>query len=335
MTTTLFVQFCSQVAARWGAQVDYWLTEQRADGLRRRAATCRGASRRASFSTSTATIAVVKAEALAHATGIRRDPRRRHGRRRRRRRRSPRLGRQAPAYVSPARPDERSRRRRGRSTSNTCGTSGFYNAIVLGNWDDDFDGNYTGPNDLMGDPRSRGAPTSSASTTTRTPSSARPRASSSRLRSTHRSTSRTSHGPPEDRLRLGHLPRGLRHGRGRGEPLWTCRSSSPRTASPTADVNRPRFLSSTSSSLAGPSSAATTSSATFTGRSSTTSSGRAGSARSLASFRTTPRRRSARRARALPSTATSSRAERSRSPSSTLPRCTSPPPPCARRRRVV
>jgi beta-glucosidase/6-phospho-beta-glucosidase/beta-galactosidase len=32
----------------------------------------------------------------------------------------------------------------------------FYNVIVLGNWDDDFDGNYTGPNDKMNDPSLEG-----------------------------------------------------------------------------------------------------------------------------------------------------------------------------------
>jgi beta-glucosidase/6-phospho-beta-glucosidase/beta-galactosidase len=153
-TTTLFVQFCSRVAARWGGQVDYWLTENEPMVL------AVGGYLQGSIPPGVVfdidrTIAVVKAEALAHtqaydaihaADTIDAD------------------GDGKAALVSIAKHQRTFHPSDPTSAADIAATAHveylwnqwFYNVIVLGNWDDDFNGNYTGPNDKMGDPTLKG-----------------------------------------------------------------------------------------------------------------------------------------------------------------------------------
>jgi beta-glucosidase/6-phospho-beta-glucosidase/beta-galactosidase len=153
-TTTLFVQFCSRMAARWGGQVDYWLTENEPMVL------AVGGYLQGSIPPGVVfdidrTIAVVKAEALAHtqaydaihaADTIDAD------------------GDGKAALVSIAKHQRTFHPKDPTSAADIAATKHveylwnqwFFNVIVLGNWDDDFNGDYTGPNDKMNDKALKG-----------------------------------------------------------------------------------------------------------------------------------------------------------------------------------
>ncbi len=153
-TTTLFVEFCSRMAALFGGQVDYWLTENEPMVL------AVGGYLQGSIPPGVVfdidrTIAVVKAEALAHtqaydaihaADTIDAD------------------GDGQAAIVSIAKHQRTFHPKDPTSAADIAATAHveylwnrwFFNVIVLGNWDDDFDGTYTGPNDKMNEPSLKG-----------------------------------------------------------------------------------------------------------------------------------------------------------------------------------
>ena len=242
-TTTLFVEFCSRMAARLGGQVDYWLTVNEPMVL------AVGGYLQGSIPPGVVfdidrTIAVIKAQALAHTQAY--------------------DAIHAADTVTPTatgRPrSSRSRSTSGRSTRRTLTSAAdiaatahveylwnqwFYNVVVLGNWDDDFDGNYTGPNDKMGDPTLKGRADFlgvnyysdtliSATNGDHHPGPGK--------RLDRAGTPR--HGAARDGRRVGHLRRGAGHGASTRRRRYGARpSSSPRTGSRTTrDANRPRFL---------------------------------------------------------------------------------------------
>jgi beta-glucosidase/6-phospho-beta-glucosidase/beta-galactosidase len=153
-TTTLFVEFCSRMAKRWGGQVDYWIT------LNEPMVLAVGGYLQGSIPPGVVfdidrTIAVVKAEALAHtqaydaihaADTMDAD------------------GDGKAALVSIAKHQRTFHPKDPTSAADVAATAHveylwnqwFFNVIVLGNWDDDFDGSYTGPNDKMNDPSLEG-----------------------------------------------------------------------------------------------------------------------------------------------------------------------------------
>ncbi len=153
-TTTMFVEFCSRMAARWGGQVDYWLTVN--EPLVLAIGGYLGGSIPPGVVLSVdRTIAVVKAQALAHvqaydaihaADTIDAD------------------GDGAAAIVSLAKHQRTFHPLDPTSAGDIAATAHIeylwnqwlYNVVVLGNWDDDFDGSYTGPNDKMNDPTLKG-----------------------------------------------------------------------------------------------------------------------------------------------------------------------------------
>ena len=153
-TTTLFVEFCARVAKRWGGQVDYWIT------LNEPLPYAVGGYLQGSFPPGLVlnvdrTIAVIKALALAHtqaydaihaADTVDAD------------------GDGKAALVSIAKHQRTFHPMDPTNAADVTATAHveylwnqwFFNVIVLGNWDDDFDGNYTGPNDKMNDPTLKG-----------------------------------------------------------------------------------------------------------------------------------------------------------------------------------
>jgi beta-glucosidase/6-phospho-beta-glucosidase/beta-galactosidase len=153
-TTTYFVEFCSRVAARWGAQVDYWLTENEPMVLAV-GGYLQGSIPPGVLFDIDRTVTVIKAEALAHtqaydaihaADTVDAD------------------GDGKAALVSIAKHQRTFHPKDPTSAADIAATKHveylwnqwFFNVIVLGNWDDDFDGNYTGPNDKMNDPTLKG-----------------------------------------------------------------------------------------------------------------------------------------------------------------------------------
>jgi len=154
MTTTLFVEFCSRMAKRWGGQVDYWITENE-PMVYALAGYLQGSFPPGVVLSVPRTLAVVKALALAHAQAydaihaadtIDAD------------------GDGAAALVSVAKHQRTFHPLDPTAAADVAAATHveylwnqwFYNVIVLGNWDDDLDGNYTGPNDKMNDPSLRG-----------------------------------------------------------------------------------------------------------------------------------------------------------------------------------
>lgn len=153
-TAALFVEFCGRMAKQFGGQVDYWLT------LNEPMVYAVGGYLQGSFPPGvlldvTRTIAVVKAEALAHARAydaihaadtVDAD------------------GDGKAALVSVAKHQRTFHPLDPTSAADVAATSHveylwnqwFFNVIVLGNWDDDYDGNTTGPNDRTGDPTLKG-----------------------------------------------------------------------------------------------------------------------------------------------------------------------------------
>lgn len=149
-TSTMFVQFCGRMAKRWGAQVDYWIT------LNEPLVLAVGGYLQGSIPPGVLfnidrTIAVIKAEALVHAAAydaihaadtVDAD------------------GDGHAALVSVAKHQRTFHATDPTSTADVAAAAHveylwnqwFMNAIVLGNWDDDFNGDYTGPNDKLGDP---------------------------------------------------------------------------------------------------------------------------------------------------------------------------------------
>jgi len=154
LTTTLFVEFCSRMATRWGAQVDYWVT------LNEPMVLAVGGYLQGSIPPGVLfdidrTIAVIKAEALAHtqafdaihaADTVDAD------------------GDGHAALVSIAKHQRTFHPKDATSAADVAATAHveylwnrwFFNVIVNGNWDDDFDGSYTGPNDKLADPSLKG-----------------------------------------------------------------------------------------------------------------------------------------------------------------------------------
>jgi len=154
ITTTLFVEFCSRMAARWGGQVDYWLTVNEPLVLAV-AGYLQGSFPPGVVFDVNRTIAVVKAQALAHvqaydaihaADTIDAD------------------GDGKAALVSLAKHQRTFHPLDPTSAGDVAAAAHveylwnqwFPNVVVLGNWDDDFDGSYTGPNDKMNDPSLKG-----------------------------------------------------------------------------------------------------------------------------------------------------------------------------------
>ncbi len=153
-TSTMFVEFCSRMAKRWGGQVDYWLTVNEPLVL------AVGGYLAGSIPPGVVldvdrTIASIKAQTLVHvkaydaihaADTIDAD------------------GDGKAALVSLAKHQRTFHPADPTSAGDTTATTHieylwnqwFYNVVVLGNWDDDFDGNYTGPNDHMNDPSLKG-----------------------------------------------------------------------------------------------------------------------------------------------------------------------------------
>ena len=153
-TTTMFVEFCSRMAKRWGAQVDYWLTENEPMVLAV-GGYLQGSIPPGVLFSVDRTIAVVKAQALAHvkaydaihaADTVDAD------------------GDGKAALVSVAKHQRTFHPLDATSAADIKATAHveylwnqwFFNVIVLGNWDDDFDGTYTGKNDKLGDPSLKG-----------------------------------------------------------------------------------------------------------------------------------------------------------------------------------
>jgi beta-glucosidase/6-phospho-beta-glucosidase/beta-galactosidase len=153
-TTALFVEFCSRVAKRWGGQVDYWITlnEPMVYAV---AGYLQGSFPPGVLLDVNRTIAVVKAEALAHAKAydaihaadtVDAD------------------GDGHAALVSVAKHQRTFHPKDPTSAADAAATrhveylwnQWFFNVIVDGNWDDDFNGDFTGPNDTMGDPTLKG-----------------------------------------------------------------------------------------------------------------------------------------------------------------------------------
>ena len=154
ITTTLFVEFCSRMAARWGGQVDYWLTVNEPLVLAV-AGYLQGSFPPGVVFDVNRTIAVVKAQALAHvqaydaihaADTIDAD------------------GDGKAALVSLAKHQRTFHPLDSTSAGDVAAAAHveylwnqwFPNVVILGNWDDDFDGTYTGPNDKMNDPTLKG-----------------------------------------------------------------------------------------------------------------------------------------------------------------------------------
>jgi beta-glucosidase/6-phospho-beta-glucosidase/beta-galactosidase len=153
-TTTMFVEFCSRMAKRWGGQVDYWLTVNEPLVLAIGGYLGGSIPPGVLFDVDR-TIAVIKAQTLAHAMAydaihaadtVDAD------------------GDGKAALVSLAKHQRTFHPLDPTSADDIAATAHveylwnqwLYNVVVLGNWDDDFDGNYTGPNDKMGDPSLKG-----------------------------------------------------------------------------------------------------------------------------------------------------------------------------------
>jgi len=153
-TTKMFVEFCSRMAARWGGQVDYWITVNEPMVLAV-GGYLQGSIPPGVFFDVNRTIAVIKAQALAHAQAydaihaadtVDAD------------------GDGKAALVSLAKHQRTFHPANPAAPADVTASAHveylwnqwFYNVVVLGNWDDDFDGNYTGPNDKMGDPTLKG-----------------------------------------------------------------------------------------------------------------------------------------------------------------------------------
>jgi beta-glucosidase/6-phospho-beta-glucosidase/beta-galactosidase len=149
-TGQLFAQLCTRMAARYGDRVDYWITINEPINLAL-AGYLQGSFPPGVVLDGDRTMAVVKAQALAHAAcfdavhaadTVDAD------------------GDGKAAVVSPAvnmaainpydptQPDDLAAAQRVDYVYNQW----FWNAVVKGDWDDDFDGNYTGPNDKTSDP---------------------------------------------------------------------------------------------------------------------------------------------------------------------------------------
>jgi beta-glucosidase/6-phospho-beta-glucosidase/beta-galactosidase len=153
-TTTMFVEFCSRMAKRWGGQVDYWLTVNEPMVLAV-GGYLQGSIPPGVIFSVDRTIAVIKAQTLAHiqaydaihaADTIDAD------------------GDGKAALVSLAKHQRTFHPADPTAADDVAATAHLeylwnkwlFNVIVDGNWDDDFDGNYTGPNDKMSDPAYKG-----------------------------------------------------------------------------------------------------------------------------------------------------------------------------------
>ncbi len=153
-TTTMFVTFASRMAARWGGQVDYWLTlnEPLVYAV---AGYLEGSFPPGALLDVDRCIAVIKAEVLAHvqaydaihaADTIDAD------------------GDGKAALVSVAKHQRTFHPLDSTSAGDIAAAKHveylwnqwFFNVIVDGNWDDAFDGSYTEPNDKMNDPTLKG-----------------------------------------------------------------------------------------------------------------------------------------------------------------------------------
>jgi beta-glucosidase/6-phospho-beta-glucosidase/beta-galactosidase len=149
-TGQLFTQLCTRMATRYGDRVDYWVTINEPINLAL-AGYLQGSFPPGIVLDADRTMTVVKAQALAHvacfdaihaADTIDAD------------------GDGKAAIVSlavnmaainpydPTQPDDLAAVQRVDYVYNQW----FWNAVVKGDWDDDFDGNYTGPNDKTADP---------------------------------------------------------------------------------------------------------------------------------------------------------------------------------------
>jgi beta-glucosidase/6-phospho-beta-glucosidase/beta-galactosidase len=154
MTSDLFVQYCSRIAKRWGDKIDYWVTlnEPLVNAL---LGYLQASYPPGVFFDINRTLAVVKAEARVHtraydaihaADTVDAD------------------GDGSAALVSIAAHQRTFHPEDPTSADDVAATQRveylwnrwFFNVIVKGDWDDDFDGNVTGPNDKQADPSLKG-----------------------------------------------------------------------------------------------------------------------------------------------------------------------------------